>query len=229
MELPVDQRFIQVRFFEGVPTPDVIALAAQGSMEMLRPGDAIVANGDTVNRVHFVLSGEVRTMIHSANGRSIRLRAPAGGLHGIFLINSHKPAPVTIEAVRPSAIVSIRAAIFQKFLDAHPSLYPRLLETMAAQFHDVVDQFTEISTLGVLARLSTEILRLSRQEGREDGQAIVVNPPSQTEIAQRINTNRETVSREMSRLLSGGVVVRNGESLLIPDVSRLKRISLQWT
>jgi DNA-binding IclR family transcriptional regulator len=48
--------------------------------------------------------------------------------------------------------------------------------------------------------------------------------PSLSDIADRISTHREAVSRELSRLGSTGLLRREGGDLRITDVTRLARL-----
>jgi len=75
----------------------------------------------------------------------------------------------------------------------------------------------EFSTMNVGSRLRSELLRLSRP-GAEDGTAIVTPPPTHLELAARISTHREAVTRELKSLERAGLIERrrNGIVLLRP-------------
>jgi DNA-binding transcriptional regulator YhcF (GntR family) len=62
-------------------------------------------------------------------------------------------------------------------------------------------------------------LRLSRPRMGKEGQRIVSPPPLQRELADRISTQREVVTRELASLARKGIIekTRGGLVLLEPD------------
>ena len=81
----------------------------------------------------------------------------------------------------------------------------------------------EFSTLVVQNRIQAELLRLVADAAKDAG-ALLSPDPSLADIAERIRTHREAVSRELSRLASIGLIRREGTNLRIVDVARLARL-----
>jgi CRP-like cAMP-binding protein len=86
------------------------------------------------------------------------------------------------------------------------------------------ERVLEFSTLAVQNRIHAELLRLATEAGQQRGQALLSPAPSLSDIADRISTHREAVSRELSRLGSTGLLRREGGDLRITDVTRLARL-----
>ena len=80
----------------------------------------------------------------------------------------------------------------------------------------------EFSTLVVQNRIHAELLRLAADAGYRSGQGLLSPAPSLSDIANRISTHREAVSRELSRLGSIGLLRREGGDLRITDIARLE-------
>ena len=51
---------------------------------------------------------------------------------------------------------------------------------------------------------------------------MIANLPTHAELASRISTHREAVSREMAWLDGQGHAVKQGRNLLIPSLSRIR-------
>jgi CRP-like cAMP-binding protein len=79
----------------------------------------------------------------------------------------------------------------------------------------------ELSTLNVDNRIQAEILRLANLARRMGKSAHIVPAPTHVEIASRVGTHREAVTRELNRLTRIGIIERQGDALLIRDVNRL--------
>ena len=56
---------------------------------------------------------------------------------------------------------------------------------------------------------------------REGACARIVPAPTHVEIASRVSTHREAVTREFNRLSRIGIIERRGGTLLVKDVDRL--------
>ena len=69
-------------------------------------------------------------------------------------------------------------------------------------------------------RQQAEMLRLAG-EPDQAGAATINRNPTQDELAARIGTNRETVTREFSLLIKEGLVTREGRRIVVPSVARL--------
>ena len=87
----------------------------------------------------------------------------------------------------------------------------------------LTEQVFELSALNVQTRIHCELLRLA-QKGKPCSGGIEVRPaPTHAELASRIGTHREAVTREM-KVLSEEKIIRHGRrSLMIIDLARLEQ------
>ncbi|CAN5247845.1 hypothetical protein BH10PSE6_BH10PSE6_38960 [soil metagenome] len=67
-------------------------------------------------------------------------------------------------------------------------------------------------------------MRLATTNGKQEGPDITITPPTHYEIAARIGSNREAVTREFSRLELEKVLEIGRRSIRIVDMRRLKVI-----
>ena len=89
---------------------------------------------------------------------------------------------------------------------------------------DLTDRVFDFSTLGVQNRVHAELLRLAKEAGVQDNVARIEPAPKHSDIAGKVSTYREQVTRELSAMVKQGLVQRCDGALVIPDVSRLERI-----
>jgi CRP/FNR family transcriptional regulator, cyclic AMP receptor protein len=78
----------------------------------------------------------------------------------------------------------------------------------------------EFSALHVDNRIQAEVLRLATLAGRVGKGARIVPAPTHVEIASRVSTHGEAVTRELNRLSQIGLVTRSGNALLVTDIER---------
>jgi CRP-like cAMP-binding protein len=115
------------------------------------------------------------------------------------------------------------AAAFRALLETEPKVTLALLTQLVKRTRSVTRRVYELSTLHVNTRIQSELLRLASL--RPDGKcACIVPAPTHVEIANRVSTHREAVTRELNRLLRIGIIQRRDDALLITDVDRLAEI-----
>ena len=90
--------------------------------------------------------------------------------------------------------------------------------------HALTERVFEFSALAVNNRIHAELLRLARDHMTAENTAAIQPAPTHAEIASRISTHREAVTRELSRLSRAGIVVRRSGALVVEDVERLDRL-----
>jgi CRP/FNR family cyclic AMP-dependent transcriptional regulator len=113
------------------------------------------------------------------------------------------------------------AAAFREFLEAEPAVALALLTQLVMTIRSLTTRVYEFSTLAVNNRIQAEVLRLAHLVPREGKSARIVPAPTHAEIANRISTHREAVTRELNRLSRIGVIERRGGELLVKDIDRL--------
>jgi DNA-binding GntR family transcriptional regulator len=63
-----------------------------------------------------------------------------------------------------------------------------------------------------------------KQQGESNGQAVVENLPTHQDIANMVNTSRETVTRALLTLVQQGIVQKDSHRLIIVDPEALKKL-----
>jgi CRP-like cAMP-binding protein len=87
----------------------------------------------------------------------------------------------------------------------------------------LTEQVFELSALNVQTRIHCELLRLA-QKGEPCSGGIEVRPaPTHAELASRIGTHREAVTREMQALSKAKIIRHSRRNLMIIDLARLEQ------
>ena len=88
----------------------------------------------------------------------------------------------------------------------------------------LADRVYQYGALDVKDRVRAEILRLARENSSSDDEIDVNNFPTHTEIANRVNTHREAVTRELNELAKMGVIEQEKRTLTVTSISRLEEL-----
>lgn len=83
----------------------------------------------------------------------------------------------------------------------------------------LVDRVYQCGALDVKDRIRMEILRLVRENLSGENSARIPNFPTHKDIASRVNTHREAVTRELNQLSRAGLIEQQGRVLVVPSIS----------
>ena len=185
-----------------------------------------VTSRDTADRdVYLIVAGRVRITAFSASGRQVTYRdLHAGDWFGDLAAIDGQSRSADVDAIDESVLASLTPADFRRLLHEHPSICDCILDQLVRLVRDLSDRVFEFSTLGVQNRVHAELLRLAKKAGVQNNSARLDPAPKHTDIASKVSTYREQVTREISAMVKDGLVERAGHALVIPDVTRLEKL-----
>jgi len=201
--------------FESSLTPELKAFV-QGRLRHIRVkrGQALLGRGATTSDVYFVLEGALGVVLYSSSGREVMLRSlGAGQVFGELSAVDGEPRSASVVAESDARVAALRREDFLACVENSPATALWLARVLAAKVRDMTDKVFELSALNVRSRIHCELLRLARDAFVRNGEAHLTPAPTHAEIANRIGTHREAVTREM-RLLAEENVIRHGRRKL---------------
>jgi CRP-like cAMP-binding protein len=163
--------------------------------------------------------------LYSADGQRVGFREMAKGMmFGEISALDGLPRSASVEASEPCIIGRLPRKRFLALLEEHPGFAVAVARQLAGHVRRLTTRVFEFSTMAVRQRLRAELLRLAGPPANGGDTALIPNLPTHAELASRISTHREAVSREMAWLDAEGHAVKQGRNLLIPSVSRLRSL-----
>lgn len=185
-------------------------------------GEQLVNYQDPSTEVFFLTAGKLRVVVYSVEGKAVLFKdLKPGAMFGEIAAIDRAGRSASVEAIEPSTVASLAADQFEKLLLREPQLTLSTLKHIATEVRRLSERVFEFSTLVVQNRIQAELLRLAAEAGQRQSQALLAPAPSLSDIADRVSTHREAVSRELSRLASIGLLRREGPNLRITDIGRL--------
>ena len=217
------QTLTSVRLFAGIDHDELNELARQCTWRRYHAGQQILGQFDKTTDVYFVLQGKVRAISYSLAGKEVAFRdIEAGGTFGEFAAIDGAPRSTSVVAlVDASLIASLTSQAFWDTLDRHPQVTAMLLRRMTRLARSLTERVFEANTLPVASRIQAELLRLARNHMTDPNTAHISPAPTHAEIASRIGSRREAVTRELNELARVGLIEQRRSDLTVHDVSRL--------
>ncbi len=171
--------------------------------------------------VFFIMAGHLRAVHNQARQDLIFSDMLAGSIFGEMAAFDGAPRAASVFAVTDSVVAKMPASIFGEMMFSHRPLGEAVVSTLIQRLRAMSGRVGELGALNVRARVHAELLRLARPDRDNPKRAIIVTPPNQSELAARINTRRETVSRELNAMERRGLIERRRGAIVINDAIRL--------
>jgi len=187
-------------------------------------GEMIIDHNDDSNEVRFIQSGEVRVVVRMLEGREVIFNdhGPDTYFGEISAIDGGgRSANVT--ALTKTRLCIIPAPVFREIVEASPEVAWQVMNKLTSLVRALSDRLSEFTFLQAKHRIFSELLRMSRERKGYDEQRIISPPPIQKDIADRVSSRREVVSREMKTLEREGILEKTRGGLVIVDVQELRR------
>lgn len=195
------------------------------SWRRFESGAPVLEYLDDSRDVLFLVEGAVRAVLYSPAGKAVSYRdLRAGSMFGELAAIDGAPRSVSIEATEQCLVAILAEQEFWSAVEEHKDFARALLRHTARYVRDLTGRVYEFSTLAVNNRLHAELLRLARDREAGARTGVISPAPTHAELAERLSTHREAVSRELSRLANIGIVSREGRMLHITDMERLDRM-----
>jgi CRP-like cAMP-binding protein len=214
-----------VKLLAGVPAACLDALAQECRWRRVLAGQRVISRDAQDHDVYLIVGGKVRITAFSSAGRQVTYRdIGTGDWFGDLAAIDGGSRSADVDALDDTLLASMTPTLFRRLLHDHPVVCDRTLDRLAALVRDLTERVFEFSTLGVQNRVHAELLRLAREAGVEGNAARIDPAPRHSDIAGKVSSYREQVTRELSTMAKQGLIARSGRALVIPDVERLERI-----
>lgn len=200
-------------------------LCGQSVETVYKRGEVFAFQGESLQAVGFVLSGKATAISYSVNGDETWVgEYKEGQFIGLMslLINN-----ISDFEIRASSKLIVRVLSQDKVLElmkGDAALSKVVAIDLAIRLNASVSDLVDVHTLSVKGRVCAELLRLALPIGIDPDRHIIRPSPVFVELARRLNSSRETVSRTVSELQRKGIVAREPGALIINDTDILQDV-----
>jgi CRP-like cAMP-binding protein len=192
--------------------------------------ELVIDIDEETNDVRFVISGLVRIISRLSIGKEVILgEMGPGDFFGELAAIDGETRSANVTTLYKSKLCIMPKTTFLKLITLSPEINLNVMKVLTQRIRTLNMRLAEQSFLQAKHRTYAELLRLSKPRLGHEGQRSISPPPTQREIADRIGTRREVVSRELNALHKQGIFEKTKGALVIKNVSELqKRISDAW-
>ena len=155
--ITTERSLLQI-FKSGLAPADLVDVIDAAKVESIRPGQAIIKEGETGDDIFIIRSGSM-VVERSLGGKPVFLSyVPAGSFVGEMAVIDGKPRTATVRAAVKSDVIRLAGEPFRALLAAKPQLLDKLRSEMASRtqlnnfieskkdsFSGVVDMYTGVA------------------------------------------------------------------------------------
>lgn len=187
--------------------------------------DVVLHKGGRGDGLMFLLSGQLQVVDVTEDGRAIGLRmlAPGDFFGEIALINNSTRS-ASVVAMSEVLVAFLPAPVAMHLFSHSPSVAGQILRHLAQKIQRD-SEFRALLSINNMAKRIYTYLALLQQKPTEPGApAVVENLPTHQDIANMINTSRETVTRALLALAQQGIVQKDSHRLIILNPEALRKL-----
>jgi CRP/FNR family transcriptional regulator, cyclic AMP receptor protein len=206
-----------VPIFSELAEPDLDKLTGLASRKHYPKDGVVFFENEAGDTLFMIAQGRIKVTILGDDGREIILSVLSQGeFFGEMALLDNEPRSATAIAAEDSELLSLSRAEFEGVLSHNPGIMGGLIKVLTARLRHANHQISTLALLDVYGRVARVIVELGREEGKrlKDGR-ITFQRPTHQEIANRIGTTRETVTRMLKDLQRQNLIKVTGKEIVL--------------
>jgi CRP/FNR family transcriptional regulator, anaerobic regulatory protein len=215
-----------VPIFQVLPHEGLADLSAAMRHRVFGKAELVAGAGEPVTDLIVVARGRLKLSYSSASGREqvVRVLEPGQflGEMALFAPARHEADLIALEE---SACCLVPRQAMQTIMQRHPDVAFRLVEALARRLADAEGLIAGLGLRDVGQRLAAELVRLAAGEAATASVRVKL-PVPWAELAVRLGTTPESMSRRLKALAEQGFITQEGaRTVVIHSLERLRRMA----
>lgn len=209
----------RIPLFEGLGEAELNALAQRAVEKRYKPDEMLFWEGEPCAGIFLIAEGSVKIFKTSPSGREMMLALDSAPATVAELpLFDGGPYPASVRAVGPVVALFIDKAGFHQICRQYPELPLKLLAVIGRRLRHLVMVVESMTFGSVTQRLARLLLDASAEAGSDEFPL-----PTHQEIASRLGTVREVVSRNLARFRAENLIRIDGRMVTVTDRKGLER------
>jgi CRP-like cAMP-binding protein len=206
--------------FASLSTPEAEALAERAIEKRYAPGEMLAHEGEPSRGLIIIGQGSVKVFKVAPSGREVMLaiESAPSSVAEVPLFDGG-PLPASVVAVDEVVAYLISARDFQHVSRQNPDVALKMLAVVGRRLRSLVSVVESVTFGSVRQRLARTLVEFGQQAGAEEFPL----PVTHQELALRLGTAREVVSRNLSRFQAEKLIRIDRRTVALLDRDGLER------
>lgn len=189
------------------------AIANRGGVRHFPANAVLVTEDDQSDSLFIILRGRIKAYGAGADGREVVYSTQGAGEYFGEMTLDGGPRSASVMTLEPTTCAVVPGAEVRDFLAHHPDFALHLVKKLIRLARASTDQVKSLALDDVYGRIARLLRKLARDEG---GVLVLPDKLTQQDIAERVGSSREMVSRVFKTLGEGGYIEqRDGRIALL--------------
>jgi CRP/FNR family transcriptional regulator len=193
----------EIALFAALSETELHGLAQRAVEKRFAPDEMLFWEGEACAGIFLIIQGSVKIFRTSPNGREVMLAIESAPATVAELpLFDGGPYPASVRVVEPVTALFINKNDFQQVCRQYPDVALKVLAVVGRRLRHLVGLVEAISFGSVTQRLARLLLDAAKGAGSD----IFELPVTHQELASRLGTVREVVSRNLARFRGQGLI-----------------------
>jgi len=203
-----------VPLFANIPQGELVKLAAMARQESYAKNAEIMAEGDRSSGLYILLSGKVKVVLRSEEGKEIILAIlNPTEFFGEMALLDEAPRSADIVAMAPTTVLVIAKSEFKNWLQRQPEMAFVIIKTLAQRLREADRKIGDLALMDVYGRVARALMGMAKEDSQ--GRMVVSENLSQQSLADIVGASREMVSRTLKDLAQVGHIWFDGKDIIV--------------
>lgn len=206
--------------FVELPESELMRLTRAALTRQYEAGDVLFLEGQPCQGLWVITEGAVNIVKTTPLGRQLVIATQTGPAAVAEVpVFDGGPYPASVIAVQPTTAVLLWKSDLLAVCQSHPSLSLRFLDNFGKRLRHLVHLAERVTFGTIRQRLAAELLHQAELAGS------TVFPLSETQeqLAHRLGTVREVISRNLARFQAEGFIQFDRRQVTILDAGKLRQ------
>jgi CRP/FNR family transcriptional regulator, cyclic AMP receptor protein len=205
----------------------IAQLEKVGRVDRYLSRTAVFHQGDPANFVHIVRQGRLKLYLVTRRGRSVVFRfAVPGDVLGLSAVLNHTGHEFMAQTLDPSVLVRVPRNRFLQLLEKSAALNAFATAALARDHKAMLGGIRRLGiSASVRERLAQLLVNCIELMMIDHLPVSIRMNWTYSELADMVNSSRETVTRIMGEFEREELIARRGSLVVIRDTARLKRLA----
>jgi CRP-like cAMP-binding protein len=217
-----------IPLFAELDEPARRELARCARLTQVEAGEVVIERGEPAQALFAIQRGKLKVVAPRPGGRDATLHILGpGDVFGEVALFQEKGRTARVTALETASLLVLDRRDFMQLVQRSGELATRVLTLMARRLHDTIAHFDEATSLEVPQRLARKLLSLSQLFGAKeaDGRVSLMLSLSQSELAELVDTSRQSVNRLLSRWRDQGMLRMEDGRVVLLDLAGLRALA----
>lgn len=212
----------KIDFFQGLKDEQFSLISQITKTKFVKKNTLIFSKGDENNSMYIIAKGSVDVSILTEDGKELILATLTKGKHfGELSLLDGANITANITSITDVVLLVIQKDDFFQIMEKNVVILSNVISHLCIKLRDLTEKVEGFALQDVYQRLSQLLMDLS--EINEKGERVVNTPLTHKNIALRVGSSREMVSRIIKDLEKGEYISVNNKMITIK-----RKLPLAW-